>query len=208
VSRVARHNDCCIINLIRGSANAGPSWLSYISVCVTDVVSTFGEDHYNILGALYWNAIKHVCFQRQKVKNGLISPLWLVFRVSVCLLLCTLVISSDWLTGMQYLLCQSRWQMQWVQSFVSMPVTRIQLLFYVGVSEIIDKLVDWISHLRQLWVHCYSVLCSSSLATFSRHYRPVYIWLLIRRRKCHAGWWATQLQYLSVIDLTGTTHKL
>ena len=31
-----------------------------------------------------------------------------------------------------------------------MPVIRIQLLFYVGVSEIIDKLVDLISRLRQL----------------------------------------------------------
>ena len=89
-----------------------------------------------------------------------------------------------------------------------MPVIRIQLLFYVGVSEIIDKLVDSISRLRQLWVHGYSVLYSLLLATFSRHYRRVYNGLLIHHRKCHAGRWAIQLQYLSVIDLTGTTHKL
>jgi hypothetical protein len=113
-----------------------------------------------------------------------------------------------WLAGMQYLLCQSRWQMRWVKSFVSMPVIRIQLLSYVGVSEIIDKLVDSIWRLRQLWVHCYSVLCSSSLDTFSRHYRREYGGLAIHGRQCHAWWWATQLQYLSVIDLTGTTHKL
>ena len=57
--------------------------------------------------------------------------------------------------------------MQWVRSFVSIPVILIQLLFYAGVSEIIlDKLVDSIWRLRQLWVHCYSVLCSSSLGTF------------------------------------------
>ena len=31
-----------------------------------------------------------------------------------------------------------------------MPVIRILLLLYVGVSEIIDKIVDSISHLRQL----------------------------------------------------------
>jgi hypothetical protein len=93
--------------------------------------------------------------------------------------------------------------------FISMPVIRIQLLFAVGVSEIIDRLVDSISRLRQLWVHCYSDLCSASLATFARHYRRVYSGLLIHGRKCHAGWWATQLQYLSVIDFkTGTTHKL
>ena len=39
--------------------------------------------------------------------------------------------------------------------FVSIPVTLIQLLFSVGVSEIIDKLVDSIWCLRQLWVHCF-----------------------------------------------------
>ena len=93
-------------------------------------------------------------------------------------------------------------------TFISMPVIRIQLVFYVGVSEIIDKLIDSIWRLRQLWVHCYSVLCSLSLATFSRHYRPVYNGLVIHGGKCHARWWATQLQYLSVINLTGTTHKL
>jgi len=74
--------------------------------------------------------------------------------------------------------------------------------------EIIDKLIDSISRLRQLWVHCYSVWCISSLATFSRHYRHEYIWLAIHRHKCHAGWWATQLQYLSVIDLTETTQVI
>jgi len=36
-------------------------------------------------------------------------------------------------------------------TFVSMAVIRIQLLFYVGVSEIIsDKLVHSTSHLRQV----------------------------------------------------------
>ena len=29
-----------------------------------------------------------------------------------------------------------------------MPIIRIQLLFYVGVSDIVDKLVDSISRLR------------------------------------------------------------
>jgi len=89
-----------------------------------------------------------------------------------------------------------------------MPVIRIQLLFYVGVSEIIDKLVDSIWRLRQVWVDCDSVLCSSSLAPFPRRYRRVYVGLAIHGRKCHAWWWATQLQYLSIIDWTGTTHKL
>jgi len=69
--------------------------------------------------------------------------------------------------------------------------------------------LDSIWRLRQLWVHCYSFLCSSPLAAFSRRYHRVYGELAnIHRRICHAGWWATQLHYLNLIYLIGTTHKL
>jgi len=146
-------------------------------------------------------------FSTPKVENGLINPSWSVPRSSVCLLLCT----GDffWLAGRHTVTSLLVSPGNGVSTkFVSMPVIRIQLLLYVEVSDIIDKLVDSISRWRQLWVDFHSVLRSSSLATFSRQNHLEYIGLDIHRRKCHAGWWATQLQYLSVIDLTGITHKL
>ena len=147
-------------------------------------------------------------FSTPKVENALISPSWSGFRFSVCLLLCTVVISPDWRLACSDIFPSLVYKYSEYRYCSINRVIRIQLLFYVGVSGIIDKLVDSLWRLRQLWVRCHSILCSSSLATFSRRYCPVYIELVIHGRKCHAGWWATQLQHLSVIDLTGTTHKL